>query len=313
MLAFVFGWILRWEAVSVTFDGNRLQRHWASLRPPSTVTPEIGARVDPTYAVITTQPAHTNFMGGIDPDRIIYSAQLRIVDAPEPGFSLWSRALAASLRQHWTPQMPGGSIGTGSWQTNAVEVNPRGLLTLSAQEQDFDLHAIAATVREAVVQANQALANRRTAIRAWDNDHEGLAPAYRAVLGDLVFHDRPVVSDVQLEPAGDLSLDAWAMPKPSVVIQISPDLLSEVGITEHDLWLELPQLMLGQNGMIRVDDATEPQQIAEQLLASLKRTSERAREQQAAIREQTQQEASYRRALFAELNQTGADGGEPLG
>lgn len=57
VLGFALGWILRWEAVNTTFDPGRVRRHRASLRPPTTSTPEPGARLDPSHCSLIVQPS----------------------------------------------------------------------------------------------------------------------------------------------------------------------------------------------------------------------------------------------------------------
>lgn len=69
MSGFVLGWILRWEAVNTTFDPDRVRRHWTSLRPPTTSTPDLGPRLDPAHGVVSTRPASTGPFEGVDCDR----------------------------------------------------------------------------------------------------------------------------------------------------------------------------------------------------------------------------------------------------
>lgn len=314
VLGFVLGWILRWEAVSTTFDGDRLQRHWASLRPPATSTPELGARVDLAHGVITTRPASIGFLGPVDPERPIFAAELQIVDAPDHGFRLWSHMLEVRIRERWTPQMPSGQVGsTGSWQMNAVEVNPRGLVTLSAPEAEFDLNAVVATVSEAVSHANEALVQRNESLESWQDDHEGLATPYEQALADLEFQGHKVVSNVQVIPVGELSIDAFGVPEPIVLIQVSPELLSLIGLDKQTLLRELPQLSIDQDGAIRVRHDLEPAQIALALLAALERAAEQNQGTRAAAQKRLERKAAYRAALLHELNRADEAGDHPGG
>jgi hypothetical protein len=301
VLGFALGWVLRWEAVNTTFDPDRVRRHWASLRPPTTSTSELGARLDPAHAVVSTRPAITGPFGGVDSERPILSAQLQVVDAPDAGFELWLHELETSLRKTWTPEMPSGRSGsTGSWSMTAVAVTRRGLITLSAPPTDFDSTGIVEAAREAIRIANAALVERRRVIDSWHEVHDPLADPYKQALYDVRLDDRPLVLRVEVVPDDELTLDAIRLPEPIVLIHLAPSVLASAGLDEATLWLGLPRL--NADSTIRVRLETTPVQIAQALKSVLKQARERSDLEKNHRRSRSDEEATLTAALFQQLN-----------
>jgi len=301
VLGFVLGWVLRWEAVNTTFDPDRVRRHWTSLRPPTTSTSELGARLDPAHGVVSTRPAITGPFGGVDSERPILSAQLQVVDAPDAGFELWHHVLEISLRESWTPEMPSGPAGqTGSWSMTAVDFSRRGLITMSAPPADFNLAAIVETVREAIRVANEALVERRRVIDRWHEAYGHLADPYKQALDDVQLDGQPLVLRVEVVPAGELLLDVMRVPEPVVLIHLSPSVLASAGLGETTLWRELPQLTADHT--IRVRQETTPAQIAQALERGLKRAIEETNLEEDRLWSRSDEEATLTAELLRALN-----------
>jgi len=208
---------------------------------------------------VSTRPASTGPLGGVDSERPILSAQLQVLDAPDLGLELWPRALETRLRKSWKPEMPSGPLWpTGSWSKQAVEVSPRGLITMSAPPAGFNVGAIVNTVREALRIANEAVVARRRVIDTWQEGHDHLADPYKQALEGVQLAGQQLVLQVDICPAGELTLDEISVPEPVVRIQLSPNVLASAGLDETTLWRELPQMQLDEDHTISVRQEITP-------------------------------------------------------
>ena len=180
VLAFVFGWVLRWESFTATYTVDRFVRHLAGRRPPKTDRPELGPRIASVEAI----PPSLRLQPG---EELKMRIALQLVDLPEDWPDLWLEELRRQVR---------GKVGPH-------EIDAIGRLTIFGARPDHDVDTLLRQVQTAISTTNEIHGRHAARRTSWPARHADEAAAYRSALERITLDGEPTVIGVTLEPAGD--------------------------------------------------------------------------------------------------------------
>lgn len=194
VLAFVFGWVVRWESFTSIYDVGRNTRWHASLRPPSSSQPQSGPRLSSAQSVETRWLNSLTASGMEKVEQ--FTIEIQVVDAPNDGFRGWLRDLNENLRSGW-----------GNQTHQYVNADPLGRIRFSFTNPDEDLEAMVRVARDAISAASDSRAQRIEKYRDWHQQRSHVTAPYEAALLPITSHGLAIFRTVGVEPAGELSLD----------------------------------------------------------------------------------------------------------
>jgi hypothetical protein len=182
-LAFVFSWIVRWEAFSTRYDAPDRRDWYRDVRPPTTDHPELGTRV----SEVTLSPITRHVGGDPDPGQRV---TLQIVDAPGEDFEGWLRDLQESLRS-----------AAGAPYVYA-SVDGRGVITMTFAGSEIDASGLHEVIEGALHEAEESRAERARKHADRLAQHSARLELFRQALLPLVdVSGTPIFSDVRLIPS----------------------------------------------------------------------------------------------------------------
>jgi hypothetical protein len=202
VLAFVFGWIIRWEAFSGSYDPDRLAEWRRSIRPART------GRDNPTIA---------NWFEAIDipvpltdgelPRPMSFSLRFRFTDAPGDEFEHWFNAL------RWALHTPPDNVAR-------VEVEQDGFVTFHNVAENYALTDLIEYLADALERASEETTAHYQKELERDSVAKDLVSAYLdaldhiAVLGVQLVTDVERQEDIKSSNAPDFRFRAVLSPAP---------------------------------------------------------------------------------------------------
>lgn len=196
-VAFVFSWVLRWEAfVNKSAVPKEIFDHWKAERPPSSSKPHLGPRIVDGSVTATT-------IYGAAPE-LELTASLQVVDAPPAvDFDEWHGTLSTVLRDRWL------ALDEAARQGNAVpHVSRTGVVAISNLRPDAKFDVLVDLVREALDEVARQMQQRRVAAAEWaERDVPLLEEVARRALLPLRHNDIEIFDDIRLARPGGEDLE----------------------------------------------------------------------------------------------------------